>query len=150
MNLEPIPTMIEASNLDQLNELKNMYQTNKENGEITFDTAFMVLRSKENDFLAYFHDASKNPTIKETVEWMQDTDNLTFPGNVSLQAGITQRYDEKFHNELKTVIPEVFDAWLARMDKLGEIMEKNPNLISQLEEFVKDLPPIPKSSVKIK
>src|SRR5579875_733792 len=116
MNLEPIPTMIEANNLEQLNELKTMYQTAKTNGEITFDTAFMVLRSKENDFLAYFHDASKTPTIKETVKWMQDTQNLSFPGHVSLKTGITQRYDEKFHTELETVIPEVFDEWLARMD----------------------------------
>jgi len=147
MCLEQIPTMIEASDL---NELKNMYDIAKKNGEIPCDISFMVLRSKENDFLAYFHDASKTPTIKETVEWMQDTDNLSFPGNVSLQQGIIERYDQKFHDELKTVIKEVFDEWLERMDTIGEIMDENPDLINRLEELIKDIPPRPKSSVKIK
>lgn len=150
MQLEPIPTMIEANNLEELNELKNMYDTAKKNGEFPLDISFMVLRSKENDFLAYFHDANKIPTIKETVEWMQDTDNLSFPGNVSLERGIMERYDQKFHSELKTVIKEVFDAWLKRMDEMGDLMEKHPDLINQLQELLKDIPPEPKSSVKLK
>jgi hypothetical protein len=150
MNLEPIPTMIEANNLEQLNELKKTYNLAKENGQLEFNADFMLLRSKENDFLAYFHDASKTPTIKETVKWMQDTDNLSFPGNVSLERGIMERYDPKFHNELKIVIKEVFDEWLERMDRMEDIMEKHPDLLSKLEELLKDIPPEPKSSVKIK
>lgn len=141
--LVTIPTMVEAKNLGQLNHLKDIYNKAKTDGELSFCTDFWVLRSKDNDFLAYFHDASKKPNLKETVEWMEKTDNLSFPGNVSISKGIMNRYDEKFQQELKPVISEVMDEYLERSRALSEIMDLIDGLVSKL-------PAESNSSVKLK
>lgn len=138
-HLVEIPTMIEAKTLAKLEEIKKEYNEQKANGNLTFDTDFLVLRSKHNDFLAYFHDAKKTPSIKETVEWMEETDNLTFPGNVSIKEGIKNRYDEKYHDELNVVIPEVMDDFIKRLKTMSDLAE-NLELMDLIEEIANKIP----------
>lgn len=146
-----LPTMIEAKNLAKLQELQDAYN---ESGKMPFKTSFLVLRSKQDDFMAYFHDANKQPTLKETVEWMEETDNLSFPGHVSLMQGIKARYDEKFHAELDVVIPEVLDAFVNRFDFIGKLQKEHPELVELLMKKAEEMEAagidIKPPSVKIK
>jgi hypothetical protein len=141
--LAAIPTMIEVQNLAQLEEFKITYNEVK-------NTDYVVLRNEQGNILAYFHDANKKPTIEETVEWMQETDNLTFPGNVSIMQGIKDRYDVKFHSELDVVVPKVMDAYIERMDMMGRLAQ-DPEFMELVHGLVARLPAEPaRTTVRIK